>query len=442
MGGLSLKDKAFFMRHNEKLSYDVRNKSIINNSYSGIFGEFINKDGNVPKYSVVDLDGTDSKIIIEKISIDIDYRNTKVYAILAYPKKSGIYPGRLVLHGGGLNADSMFNYVRSYALDGYVAIAPDLPGIVSEEYAKGSNCEGDWTVDYDYLGCMFKSEIVDDAKKSSLYYAIMTALKTFHLLQDNEKVDINNIGVSGISWGGYMTTMLCGILGNQIKAAYAYYGTGHYKDGYFWSNGNYGYNAMDKKTEAVWIANYEAGNVAKYITCPFFEAAATNDDYFSPEMTQKTLSDMHGEINLLYSPNTKHAIKTLGTVGFASGSSEEEWFAYYLKNVGREMPKLLFKDIKVEENNCFISFNVPESSYKINFEAYYSFTSEGNWWDRDWKTIDGKSMILANDSLILKIALKEISDDMDIFISYTNNEKTYTVSSFVNRFEKHTSDLV
>lgn len=169
MGGLSLKDKAFFMRHNEKLSYNVRNKSIINNSYSGIFGEFINKDGNVPKYSVVDLDGTDSKIIIEKISIDIDYRNTKVYAILAYPKKSGIYPGRLVLHGGGLNADSMFNYVRSYALDGYVAIAPDLPGIVSEEYAKGSNCEGDWTVDYDYLGCMFKSEIVDDAKKSSLY---------------------------------------------------------------------------------------------------------------------------------------------------------------------------------------------------------------------------------------------------------------------------------
>ena len=106
------------------------------------------------------------------------------------------------------------------------------------------------------------------------------------------------------------------------------------------------------------------------------------------------------------------------------------------------MPKLLFKDIKVEENNCFISFNVPESSYKINFEAYYSFTSEGNWRDRDWKTIDGRSMILANDSLILKIALKEISDDMDIFISYTNNEKTYTVSSFVNRFEKRTSDSV
>ena len=73
MGGLSLKDKAFFMRHNEKLSYNVRNKSIINNSYSGIFGEFINKDGNVPKYSVVDLDGTDSKIIIESIPKHIVY---------------------------------------------------------------------------------------------------------------------------------------------------------------------------------------------------------------------------------------------------------------------------------------------------------------------------------------------------------------------------------
>ena len=347
------------MKHSEKLSYNLKNKDKIKESYSGIFCEYIKKDGNVPLFTQIDFDDSDCDIVKEKIKIDINWNNTKAYAVMAYPKKSGKYPGRLVLHGGGLNADSMFDSVKSYALNGYVAIAPDLPGIVSEEYAKDSKCEGDWTVDYDYLGCMFKADIVKDVKKSTLYYAIVTALKTFHLLQDNEMVDSNSIGVSGISWGGYMTTMLCGILGNQIKAAYAYYGTGHYNNGYFWTNGNYGYNAMDEKTEQIWISNYDAGSVAKYITCPFFEAAATNDDYFSPEMTQKTLGDMHGEINLLYSPNTKHAIKTLGTIGFASGSSEEEWFAYYLKNIGKEMPKLSFDDIKTDKNNYLITFKVP-----------------------------------------------------------------------------------
>ena len=424
------------MKHSEKLSYNLKNKDEIKESYSGIFCEYIKKDGNVPLFTQIDFDDSDCDIVKEKIKIDINWNNTKAYAVMAYPKKSGKYPGRLVLHGGGLNADSMFDSVKSYALNGYVAIAPDLPGIVSEEYAKDSKCEGDWTVDYDYLGCMFKADIVKDVKKSTLYYAIVTALKTFHLLQDNEMVDSNSIGVSGISWGGYMTTMLCGILGNQIKAAYAYYGTGHYNNGYFWTNGNYGYNAMDEKTEQMWISNYDAGSVAKYITCPFFEAAATNDDYFSPEMTQKTLGDMHGEINLLYSPNTKHAIKTLGTIGFASGSSEEEWFAYYLKNIGKEMPKLSFDDIKTDKNNYLITFKVPENSLKINLEAYYSFTDEGKWQDRDWKAVEGRYMTLKNDILQLKMPIKEINKDIDLFVSFTNNEKTFTVSTFVNRFEQ------
>ena len=430
----------FKIRYNEKLSYNLKNKDGSNDSYKGIFYKYIEKNSNVPQFTRIDTDESDLEIIVEKIIIDLDYNNTKVYAVMAYPKKKGKYPGRLVLHGGGLKADSMFDSVRSYALNGYFAIAPDLPGIVSEEYAKDKNCEGDWTENYDYLGCMFKSDIVEDIKKSTLYYAIVTALKTFHLLQDNEMVDSNYIGVSGISWGGYMTTMLCGILGNQIKAAYAYYGTGHYKDGYFWSTGDYGYNAMDKKTEQIWITNYDAGSVAKYITCPFFEAAATNDDYFSPEMTQKTLSDMKGNINLLYSPNTKHAIKTLGTIGFASGSSEEEWFAYYLKNIGKEMPKLSFEEIKSDEKNLLIAFNVPKDSKKINLEAFYSFTEEGNWRDRDWKAVEGRNMISNNGLLQLKIPMNEISGDIDIFISYTNDEKTFTVSSFVNRFEKYSAE--
>ena len=45
-------------------------------------------------------------------------------------------------------------------------------------------------------------------------------------------------------------------------------------------------------------------------------------------------------------------------------------------------------------------------------------------------------MTLKNDILQLKMPIKEINKDIDLFVSFTNNEKTFTVSTFVNRFEQ------
>jgi hypothetical protein len=52
---------------------------------------------------------------------------SEIFAVIATPKAPGKHPGMLVLHGGGGSAE--LDKAIAWAQRGYVAVAPDLPGI-------------------------------------------------------------------------------------------------------------------------------------------------------------------------------------------------------------------------------------------------------------------------------------------------------------------------
>jgi len=64
--------------------------------------------------------------------------NSEIYAVIASPMAAGKHPGILVLHGGGGSAE--VKKAMSWAQRGYVAVAPDLPGI-AKNVSTGSKSE-------------------------------------------------------------------------------------------------------------------------------------------------------------------------------------------------------------------------------------------------------------------------------------------------------------
>lgn len=132
----------------------------------------------------------------------------EIYAVVARPAKDGEYPGVLIFHGGlGRAAE---DHAVEWARSGYVAVTLDLPGIADPLVATRS--EGAWRHRPYGLGHW---RPFPTGEPVVIQQAVVGAMQAFALLRDQPDVDAGRIGVMGWSWGGYMTTMMCGLLGDR-----------------------------------------------------------------------------------------------------------------------------------------------------------------------------------------------------------------------------------
>ncbi|MEI6647530.1 MAG: hypothetical protein WCP12_15945, partial [bacterium] len=67
-------------------------------------------------------------ITVRRVLFRIREKN-EAYAVIATPKTLGKHPGILVLHGSGGSAEE--EKAMAWAQRGYVALAPDMPGLYS-----------------------------------------------------------------------------------------------------------------------------------------------------------------------------------------------------------------------------------------------------------------------------------------------------------------------
>lgn len=249
------------------------------------------------------------KLINQKDSIGVRIKevifrlkdSTEVYAVIASPKSNGKYPGMLVLHGGGGQAEK--DKAISWAQRGYVAVAPDLPGVA--EPKKLTFTKGRWNK----LAYGAERYVANpDVSASVIFDAVLSAMKALYLLRSQPNVNKENIGVVGISWGGYMTTMVCGLAGKKVKAGFSVFGCGFYEQ-------TSQCNALQKMPIAEreqWLQYLDAGKRAKNIKSAFFIAGAANDFFFYPKAVQMTLDSINSDKNHVYAPNVSHKISLPG----------------------------------------------------------------------------------------------------------------------------------
>lgn len=292
--------------------------------------------------------------------------NSEIFALIATPKVSGKHPGMLVLHGGGGIAE--VEKAIAWAQRGYVAVAPDMPGIADPK--KLADTKGKWS-SLKYGEARWVA--APDASASILFDAVLAAMKSLYLLRAQPDVDPTRIGVVGISWGGYMTTMVCGLAGDQVRAGLALYGCGFFDQGKYGQEKKEAYNPklpqnslgrMPEEERERWLKQLDAGRRAPTMKAAYFLAAAVNDFFGYASAAQATLNAIPGEKNHVFAPNANHKIPLPGGSVFdnkpaapfmptafqpyptPSGSKanwlvmEVPYFDYTLKGVGKPFPKV------------------------------------------------------------------------------------------------------
>ena len=276
-------------------------------------------------------------------SMTVGGETQDVYAVIARPPGDGPFPGVLLLHGGYSCADAAT--AIHFAKAGYVTISPDLPGIADPKNCP--NSVGPWAVRFAKLGKRGKPDPTAD----ETFDAEVAALQAFDLLAAQPGVKKDRIGVSGISMGGYSTTMITGLLGKRVRAAYSIFGCGFYDRGSEWSPELK--NLPDDQREA-WLHHFDAGRRASGIQAPYFIGAAASDRFFWPPAVNATLCAIPGARNQVFAPGN-HSLK--GVPG--ADNIALLYFAYWLKGEGEPFPK-------VTVENCE---NLPDGSKKISFSV-------------------------------------------------------------------------
>ncbi|MFN7682860.1 MAG: alpha/beta hydrolase family protein [Planctomyces sp.] len=190
---------------------------------------------------------------------------TRIFAWYAQPSGTGPFPGVVLVHGGGGKA--FRDWALHWANRGYAALAMDLAGHGPDgRLPDGGPDQSDET--------KFRPFADSEAREMWSYHAVATVIRGHSLLAAQPDVDANRIGITGISWGGYLTC-LAASLDDRLKVAVPVYGCGFLADNSVWTQPRF--NPMTPDLRQRWVRNFDPSSYLAQVRCPILFLNGTND---------------------------------------------------------------------------------------------------------------------------------------------------------------------
>jgi cephalosporin-C deacetylase-like acetyl esterase len=153
----------------------------------------------------------------------------------------------VLVHGGGGTAFA--DWVKLWVARGYAAIAMDLCGCLPRKGKSG------WErlPDGGPPGWGGFDQIDQPAGDQWTYHAVADVLLAHSLLRSYPEIDPEKIGITGISWGGYLTCIAASI-DARFKFAAPVYGCGFLGDDSTWLGT---FEKMGKEKAAKWLGLWD-----------------------------------------------------------------------------------------------------------------------------------------------------------------------------------------
>ena len=150
-------------------------------------------------------------------------RPTRVMAFVSLPEGQGPFPGMVLIHGGGGTAFS--DWTELWAARGYAAISMDHYGSEPDgEEATSDRRQRHRLPDGGPNGSIENPQHLR-RQDCWAYHAAAAVVRAHSLLRSLPQVDAERTGVTGMSWGGYLTSLVIGI-DPRFKVAIPFYGCG------------------------------------------------------------------------------------------------------------------------------------------------------------------------------------------------------------------------
>ena len=264
-------------------------------------------------------------------------KHTKVFAHIGFPENTGKkVPAVVLVHGGGGHPEDL--WIKKWNEQGFAAIAMDTTGFfptqkiphLYEGFERGLKrelcapfAEDGYTVGPDN-SCM--SDLHLPLEEQWMYHAVSAVILAHNILRADTRIDSTKIGISGISWGGIITSTVLGF-DSRFAFAVPIYGAGFLKDTPSLLADVYG---ADKT--AVWRAESRFAS----IKTPILWLCWNDDCFFPVQANSKSyLATVANNKNTCLS--LQHEMFHSHLEGFTPG--EGYWFAHKVIN-GEAVPEV------------------------------------------------------------------------------------------------------
>ncbi len=117
------------------------------------------------------------------------------------------------------------------------------------------------------------------------YHAVAAVLRGHSLVRSLPDVDPKRVGVTGISWGGYLTCIAAGIDG-RFKVAVPVYGCGFLGENSVWKDGALA--KMTPEARELWLKLFDPSQYLGRVRCPILFVNGTTDFAYPLDSYQKS----------------------------------------------------------------------------------------------------------------------------------------------------------
>lgn len=299
---------------------------------------------------------------------------TRVFAWYGAPphEPGDTLPAMVLVHGGGGTAFP--DWVRLWNARGYAAIAMDTCGGVpcwnENPYSRnpwprhahsGPNGWGNF-------------EQADQPPEGQWpHHAVAAVILGHSLLRSFPEIDPARIGLTGVSWGGYLTCVAAGV-DPRFRFAAPVYGCGFLGGD---SVGLYDRATVDFARLARWLELWDPANFLRDAGMPILWVNGTNDFAFPMDSMQKSYRLPSGERTLAIRVRMPHAHG-----GPGERPEEIRIVADALCRGGAGLPRIYEQGC--DGGRAWVRFEPAQrvASAELNFTR-----ALGHWFDRTWNTV-------------------------------------------------------
>ncbi len=213
---------------------------------------------------------------------DYQGRHTRVFAFIGMPENIvGLAPAVVLVHGGGGTACA--DWVRLWNSKGYAAIAIDTTGSVPDGQFPSRKKHDDGGPD----GWGGFEQIGHPMTDQWTYHAVSNIILAHSLLRSYNEVDRHNVGVTGISWGGYLACIAAGV-DYRLAFAIPVYGCGFLQQDSDWSRRQFA--SMGRENANRWSQLWDPSSYLRECLLPVLWVSGTNDAFFPLSSYSRTYS--------------------------------------------------------------------------------------------------------------------------------------------------------
>jgi dienelactone hydrolase len=273
----------------------------------------------------------------------------------------------LLVHGGGGKAFP--EWAQLWAERGYVALAMDTAGQGpdGQRLPDGGPPQSDES--------KFRDFGPGEVKEMWTYHAVAAVVRGHSLLAAQAEVDAGRIGITGISWGGYLTCIVTGIDG-RLKASVPVYGCGFLHENSVWLGS---FAKMSPEQEARWTSNFDPSRYLAGVGCPILFMNGTNDFAYPLDSYQKSYRLVPGR--------TDSCIRVRMPHGHAEGWTPKEigLFVDSVLTGGAPLPRIGEMETVGGKAAAAFSATVPI----VKGELHHAVAT-GAWQQREWKSVEAQ----------------------------------------------------